>query len=262
MTVTKRVVLPSLVVSLLLALPAWAESPKPEALIEKMRAVVWPAQPSARKLTITVTAQQGDSTRWVAGQARKRSAGGGRMLTVVLSPEGVRGTAWLLQEGSPETVQWVWEPFIRRVRKLIPVEGHQAFLSSDFTYADLGMVDLHSSFKLLGEEQKNGVRAYKIEEVPRSNWYYSRIVDWVDASSSFPLERDFYDPSNTLWKVETFEQVTAVDGVPTVLKRRMEDRQAGGNTVIDTSEVRYGADVPDSLFDSSKLPQAIDWGWK
>jgi Outer membrane lipoprotein-sorting protein len=146
--------------------------------------------------------------------------------------------------------------------KADPVEGHQAFLSSDFTYADLGMVDLHSSFKLLGEEQKNGVRAYKIEEVPRSNWYYSRIVDWVDASSSFPLERDFYDPSNTLWKVETFEQVTAIDGVPTVLKRRMEDRQAGGNTVIDTSEVRYGADVPDSLFDSSRLPQAIDWGWK
>lgn len=260
---SKRIML---VVSLLLASRVLAAPPKVETLIESMRAVVWPAKPSYRKLTITITpdkaaqaAGQGSApTQWLAGQAREQAAGGGWMVTVLEAPPDARGIAWLVQEGPKETVQWLWNPTIGRVRKLIPLEGHQAFLGSDFTYSDLGLVDLHSTYKLVGEEQHGGVTAYKIEEVPRSNWYYARIVTWIDAATSFPIERQFFDPTNTLWKVETFEQVTDINGVPTVLRMRMEDRQAGGSTTIDVSGVRYGADVADELFDPAKLPQAIN----
>ena len=258
MHVSTRAILGALSLFLLPAARVAAAPPETAVLIAKMRAVVWPAQPSFRTLTITVTADQGDKVTWVARQARTRVAGGGRMLTVLQTPADLRGTAWLVQEGPDQTVQWVWEPFIRRVRKLIPVEGHQAFLSSDFTYADLGVVDLHSTTKLLGEETHNGVRAYQVEEVPRSHWYYTRIVDWIAADTFFPLQRDFYDPSNVLWKVETFDQVTEINGVPTVLRRRMADRQTGSTTQIDVSEVRYGVDLADNLFDPTQLPRAID----
>ena len=262
MKIPSRIVPGAVVSCLLLAATASAAPPSAASLVEKMRAVVWPARPSLRTLTITITAEQGEATKWVAGQARESAAGGGRMVTVVQAPQAMRGMAWLLQEKPDQTTQWVWDPFVRRVRHLVPVEGHQAFFGSDFTFSDLGLVNLHSTYKLLGEESHGGVRAYKVEEIPRSRWYYARIVTWIAADTSFPLERDFYDPTNALWKVESFEQVTAIDGVPTVLRMRMEDKQAGGNTVIDVSEVRYGADLPASIFDPAQLPRAIDWTWK
>ena len=139
------------------------------------------------------------------------------------------------------------------------VEGFRAFLESDFTLADLGFVSLRSHYKLLGEEGRGGPRAYKIQEMPgapQAKWYYSRILAWIAADSHLPLERDFYDPSNTLWKVETFEQVTDIDGVLTPLRLRMEDKEQGGSTEIDVSEVRYDIDIPDSLFDPAHLREA------
>jgi hypothetical protein len=140
------------------------------------------------------------------------------------------------------------------VRKIVPLDGQEAFLGSDFTYYDLGIVDRHAQHRLLGEETHDGVRAYRVEEIPRSRWYYSRLVTWVAVESGFPIEREFYDPAGQLWKVERFEQITAIDGVPTVLRMRMEDRLQQGSTVIDVSGVRYGADVPDALFEPAALP--------
>jgi hypothetical protein len=235
MKASRRTILSGLAGMLLLATPTWAATPTAEELIQKMRA---------------------------AGQARKRVNGGGRMVTVLQSPQDLRGIAWLLQDGPGETVQSLWEPYIRRVRKLIPVEGEQAFLGSEYTYGDLGMVNLHATYTLLGEEKLDGVKAYRIQEVPRSQWYYAQIVNWIAADTFFPLKREFYDPSNTLWKVETFGQVTKINGVPTVLRQSMVDKQTGGSTVIDTTDVRYGIEVPDSLFDPRQLPHAVDWSWK
>src|SRR5262249_57366840 len=143
----------------------------------------------------------------------------------------------LIQVGPTQSTQWVWDPIFRRVRTLIPLEGFEAFLSSDFTYADLGLVDLHSTYKLLGEEQHDGVRAYKVQEVPHSQWYYTRIVTWIAADSSFPLERQFYDPANQLWKVEHFDQVTEINGIPTVLRRPIDDRHTPRSTEINPTEL-------------------------
>jgi hypothetical protein len=229
-------------------------APPVEAIVARMHAVLEPAKPSVRQLVLHITGQGGDTTEWVAGQARKQVKGGERVVTVVLAPASVRGTAFLVEEGKHEDVKWLWNPAIRRVRKIVPLEGQEAFLGSDFTYYDLGIVDRHARHRLLGEETRDGVRVYRIEEIPRSRWYYSRLVTWVAVESGFPIEREFYDPAGQLWKVERFEQITAIDGIPTVLRMRMEDRLQQGSTVIDVSGVRYGADVPDQLFEPSALP--------
>ncbi|HLK10578.1 MAG TPA: outer membrane lipoprotein-sorting protein [Candidatus Binatia bacterium] len=243
------------VAALLLQVPTRVlAAPTVDAIVARMHAVLEPDKPSLRRLVLHITGQGGETTEWIAGQARKRIKGGERVATVVLAPESMRGTAFLVEEGKHEDVKWLWNPAIRRVRKIIPLDGQQAFLGSDFTYYDLGIVDRHAQHRLLGEETHDGVRAYRIEEIPRSRWYYSRLVTWVAVDSGFPIERDFYDAAGQLWKVEGFEQITDIDGVPTVLRMRMQDRLQQGSTVIDVSGVRYGADVPDSLFEPGALP--------
>jgi len=49
------------------------------------------------------------------------------------------------------------------------------FFETDLTYADLGYVERHGTYRLLGEETHNGIQSYKVELVPAQQVYYSRV---------------------------------------------------------------------------------------
>ncbi|MGH7894492.1 MAG: outer membrane lipoprotein-sorting protein [Candidatus Binatia bacterium] len=239
------------------AATAAAAPPDVAVIVSRMKQALEPTQSSLRKMTLTV-AQQGTSSTVVLGQARGKLADGNRILTVVLEPPDLRGTAYLVQEApaSDDNKQWAWVPAIGRVRTLISPEAFSAFLNSDFTYSDIGFIPLHSTYSLLGEETK-GVHAYKIQAVPAQQWYYARIVSTVGADSFLPIERQFYDPANALWKTERFEGVSTINGVPTVLTTSMDDVQFGSKTTLHVTDLQYGAQIPDALLKPEGLPEAV-----
>ena len=67
---------------------------------------------------------------------------------------------------------------------MTPVNA-EAFLGSDFTYFDLGFIRPQDKYTSLGSENRNGKEAWKIEEVPTSSWYYSKIVIRIDPTTGF-----------------------------------------------------------------------------
>jgi len=237
---------------------ATAASPDATAIVQQMETALEPARPSTQKWTIVVTDKQGESTQLVAYQARKRVRNENWLLTVLQAPKSLEGIAYLVQEREDQPgLQWIYLPAVRRVRELMPSGEQQDFLGTDFTYGDLGFLNLHDrTYTFLGMKQHQGVWAYEVQEIPHQSWYYSRIVTWVAADSSLPLQRAYYDRANRLWRIERFEEIKRIDGVPTPLWISMEDRQAGSSSTIAVSEVRYDADVPDSLFDPDRLAEA------
>ena len=70
-----------------------------------------------------------------------------------------------------------------------------------------------------------------------------------------PVQRDYYDVAGALWKTETFE-VTTINGVPTPTRIVMKDLQGKTSTEQQITNVRYGVDIPDAIFDPMKLPAA------
>ncbi len=240
--------------------PSFAEAPPDvETLIKQMKEVFEPSRPSIRKIVITVSAQDGRATRWVAGQVRKELPDGKRTLLVLLQPESVRGNALLIQEqeGKPDAM-WVYSPALRRARKIVPVRAYEHFLDSDFTYVDLGFVSLRGTHRFLGEEEKGGQAAYKVETVPEDRWYYSRILTWIAKDSLLPMQRDFYDVAGELWATQIFQEVSVIDGVPTPLRIRMTNVQQQTYTELKMSEVRYDVDVPDTLLDPLRLSEVVE----
>jgi hypothetical protein len=237
--------------------PLFAAPPDMNVLMEKMKAALEPARPSTRKIIMAVTSE-GKTVEWTAAQARKKLPDGKRVLTVALAPEGIQGVALLdWERAKPPQEQWIYLPALRRVRKIFPVTAFQPFLDTDFTYYDLGFVELDDrGFTFLAEETHDGVRSYKVQQIPNNPWYYSRIVTWVAADTFHPLERDYYDPGKQLWKVERFENITTIDGVPTALKIVMKDVQQGGSSELRVSHVRYDVVVPDDIFKPGFLPKA------
>ena len=251
-------------VLVLAAGPALANEPDAATLVRRMKAALEPDRPSIRKLTITISAGDGEATKWIVGQARKRFEDGNRILIVMLAPPDVKGSAYLMREMAANSgvEEDVYFPTVRRVRRVLPIEGFRAFLNSDFTLADLGFVSLRATYRLIGEGTRAGVHAYQIDEMPTApevKWYYSHTVTWIAVDTALPVERDFYDSANALWKVETFGDVKEIDGVATPQHLRMDDKQGGGYTEIDVGDVRYGVDIPDSLFEIDRLGEAASW---
>ncbi len=232
-----------------------------KAIVQKMKDAFEPVRPSVRTLTFTVS-ELGESQKFVAGQARKQLPDGKRMATVLLQPAELRGTAFVVSEPKDRTkpmAMWIYVPAIRRVRRVLPIDGYEHFLGTDFTYADLGFVRQHKNYRLLATEQHAGTRAYKVEEkLPADQYYYSRIVMWIAQNNMLPLERDYYDPTGMLWKREAFDSVSTIDNQPTVLHAQMTDLEANSGTDMTVSQVQYDVQVPDALFEPQHLPQLAD----
>jgi len=234
---------------------AWAQDPTLD-IVMKMKEVFEPVRPSIRQVALTVNSE-GETVQFVASQARKQFPDGKRMVMVLLQPTDLKGNNYLVWEpkDKPSAV-WAWVPFLRRLRQFTPVDAYEHYLGSDFTFADLGFVRLHPNYKLLGEEAHGGKQTYKIEEtVPKERAYYSRVVTWVDKATLLPWQRDYYDVAGALWKTETFE-VATIDGVPTPIRIVMKDLQGKTSTEQQITNVRYGVDIPDAMFDPMKLPAA------
>ena len=220
-----------------------------------MKAALEPPKSSVRKMDLTISGEHDGPTQWVLAQARKNVGGRQRMLTVVLAPADTRGVASLVTDGTPPETA-LYTPAVRRVRVLVPQDGYDAVLGSDFTYFDLGFVRRHDKYNVVGSEQRNGKDAWKIEQVPASPWYYSKIVSWIDQATMLPLERDYYSPAGALWKVQTFDKVVTIDGQPVAMSTTMQDKQTGGTSQIQVSNLQFDVDLPDSFFDRGALPQA------
>jgi outer membrane lipoprotein-sorting protein len=247
-----------LVAVLLTTCAAAAAPPDAQTIMERMKAALEPDRSSTRDI-VMVTHTNGERTQWTARQARKKLEDGKRMLTVLLAPPDVKGFALLIQERRNQDAdrQWLYLPYLRRVREILPLGTFESFLGTDFTTADLGFVDLrHRTFSLLGEEKLGNAATYKVQEVLKDPRYYSRIVTWVATDSMLPLQREYYDVADRLWKLERYENAT-VQGVPTPVRISMEDKQTGNSTELRASNVRYDVQIPDQLFDPARLPETV-----
>ncbi len=244
---------------LLSVLPAAAQPPAAATIMAKAKAALEPARPSTRKLAIHINLGNGNATQWNGVEARGTFHDANWLLIVLQSPPGVKGIAFLTREKAGErTVTWNYVPVVGRVREVASVASFESFFGTDFTYADVGLFDVRGKHKLLGEEDRDGVKAYKIDGISPDDFYDSKIITWVAANNFLPVERDFYDKAGRLWKVERYEDVKDVQNAPTVMKFKMEDKQAGTSSEIEFSDVHYDVKVPTELFDPQKLPVAAE----
>jgi outer membrane lipoprotein-sorting protein len=250
-----------------IAFPTRGHAQNPPAngdqVIAAMKAALEPDKPSVRRMDMTV-AQDSEQRHFTLVQARKHLPDGMRSITVLLAPDDAKGLAYLVAEKKPgqkDNTQWLYIPVVRRIREMVPAENYMSFLDSDFTYADLGFVDRTTTNKLLGTETVDGKKAYKVQSIPgqtTKDWYFSKINTWVDAETLLPIKREFVSPAGNTFKVETYEGVSRFDGVPTALKTTMRNLPAKTWTELKITEVSYGLDIPDEVFDQTKLRTIAD----
>jgi hypothetical protein len=229
-------------------------------IINKMKEALEPEISCTRKVVFTLKDDHGQVTNtWVAREGRKKLPDGKRSLLIMLEPNGVKGVAFLVWERKDRTsVKWLYLPAMKRIVKMAPVMAYDSFQGTDFTYSDLGFINVRGTHKLLGVVDHLGSKAYKVETIPEAKWYYSRIITWISTKNFLPLERDDYDVTGTLWMTQLFEDVEVINNIPTPLQVRMLDVQSKTSREYRVSDICYGAPIPDEVFELKGLPNALN----
>ncbi len=176
-----------------------------------------------------------------------------KQLIVYTRPKRVKGDKILMLNGGDDI--WFYTPKTDRVRHLASHARRQKVQGSDFAYEDMsgGSLEEDYSYTLLGEEDESGTACYKLELIPtKTGPHYSRLVLWADKEKFLSLRIDYYEDGELLKRLRCSD-VRRVDGHWYAMRLVMTNLQEGGETVIETAEIKFDVDLPDDVFTTRNL---------
>ena len=182
------------------------------------------------------------------------------MLMRFTAPADVRGTGFLLiehKEGRDD--RRLFLPALRRVKRITGSGGRANFMSSDFSFYDIGKPKLGDwKFSFAGEETVGGVKCRAVEGVAASpdvvsDTGYSKVVWYVDPARKIVLAADYYDKDGTLFKKMKVLEVKDVAGRPFATHMSMQDVTTGHSSEMVFANLVTEKGIADSVFTERDL---------
>ncbi len=212
-------------------------------------------------VTLTLTNKRGDTkVRKIEMISKKNDKGETRMLMRFLEPADVRGTGFLLIEHeNGEDDRRLYLPALRQVKRISASGSGGNFMSSDFTYYDIGRPDLDDwTYSFQGTRQIDGTECRIVEAAAANDKVtrdtgYSKIVWYVDPSRMVALAADYYDKTGTKFKVMHVLEFQDVSGVPFATHMRMADQVTGHTSEMVFSNLQTNVGLDDALFTERNL---------
>ena len=153
--------------------------------------------------------------------------------------------------------RWMFIPAINMVKRIAAQDKRSSFVGSDFTYEDVSGRDLEDDNHVLEREEKIGGRdCYLVKSTPKgTDADFGYKLTWVDKANFLPLKEEQYDKKGIRYKLFTADEVTDIQGIPTVVKRTMKNLQSGHRTEVAYLKTGYNLGIEDSLFSERFLRQ-------
>lgn len=188
---------------------------------------------------------------------------GDKSIIVFKSPRDIRGTGLLTHakiEPSDDD-QWLYLPAIKRVKRISSSNRTGKFVSSEFSYEDLGSQEVGDyDYKWLRDEPCPGQEAltcYVTESYPKNpRSGYSKRVSWTDQDEYRLWVVEFYNRRGDLEKTLTFEGYQQYLGQYwRADKLTMVNKQTGKETDLIWSNYEFKTGLDDGAFDAQVLPR-------
>jgi hypothetical protein len=180
-------------------------------------------------------------------------------LFVIRSPTRLDGLALLSKDvPAKPAAQWLYLPTYRRARRIAIHGAGDAYVGSDFYYADLGRVRLEAGrHRLKGDAQVAGRTCMVVDTTNMDrNLPYARFVSMLDRQHALPLRIDYYDENGHLTRKFSLDKITTIRGWPTPLMISVDDKKDGGRSIIKLRDVRYDVGLSPGIFTVGYLEQS------
>jgi outer membrane lipoprotein-sorting protein len=219
-----------------------------------------------------MTIREGSSTRERAIATRTlRFPEGRKILLLIEAPADVRGTGFLSVDydtGSRTDEQWLYLPKLRRTTR-VPASGKSdAFVGSDFSYADLSQQDPDDfDLRLLAATSPvDGEDCWQLEASPKTprvaeETGYSKSQVWISKTKVITLQLKAWSRDGAHTKYFKASDVRQIDGIWTphrLQMRTLSGANLDSETVILVSDVsNAAADVAAADFTQQRLERGL-----
>ena len=188
---------------------------------------------------------------------------GDKSIIVFNTPRDIRGTALLTHSKiePDDDDQWLFLPAIKRVKRISSSNRTGKFVSSEFSYEDLGSQEVGDyDYKYLKDEAcpgDPGLTCFVVESYPKNpRSGYSKRLGWIDSQHYRIYQIDFYNRRGELEKTLTFAGYKQyLDRYWRADSLRMENRQTGKSTDLVWERYEFRTGLSERDFDSQVLPR-------
>ncbi len=230
----------------------WAQALDARGILEKADAVEGYASSFSEAQQIITTSGGQKRTLVVRGWAVNN---GEKQLSEYLSPADIKGQRILMTEDGDNI--WMFNPETRRTRKLGSHMRKKKVMGSDFTYEDQAGGKMHEKYagEILREEEEGGVICYVLELKPTPKGpSYDKVLAWIGKEDFVTRKVDFYqDDGAEAFKRLIMEDIRQVGEKLVPYKASMKNLEDTTETVNVINMIKFGVELPDSIFESRSL---------
>jgi len=173
-----------------------------------------------------------------------------------LAPADDKGVAFLkIEHDNGDDEMRLWLPAFNKVRRISSNQKSDSFMGSDMSYEDMTTRELDEyTYKLLGEEELDGVLCYKLESIPtaEAESIYSKFIGWVTKDEYLVLKEESYDKSDRLEKIRIliYEEQKGYTVPQKIFVKNVQKRHS---TQLTFDEMELDTNVKNDLFQEKNL---------
>ena len=232
-----------------------AQEPDGKAIMEKaLNKSTWKYMQGDVEL-ILINSQGQKRVRKIKMFSRKRTENESDMLMRFIAPPDVKNIAFLtLEHANGDDERYLYLPALRRVKRITSSGKGGNFMSSDFTYYDIGKPKLNDwTYKRLDDEKINGFDCYKIECLPANKQVaedtgYRKIIRWIRKDVYVTVRSQYFDKGMKEWKILEVPKIENISGVWFQTDMIMKDVQTGHSSEMIFTNIVVNKKLPDNFF--------------
>jgi outer membrane lipoprotein-sorting protein len=199
---------------------------------------------------MTITDRKGQVRDRQFNILRKDVEDGGDQLYFVYftRPSDVRRMAYLVHKHvGKDDNRWLFLPALSLVKRIAAGDKRTSFVGSDFLYEDVSGRGLEEDTHTLLESTD---AFHIVKNVPKDpgSVEFNYFTVAIDRNTFVPRKMEFYDKTDTLYRVIETLEVKDIQGFPTVTQSLVKDLKSGSQTEMVFSDVTYDLGLEESLF--------------
>lgn len=190
-------------------------------------------------------------------------------LMFFIAPPDVKDTGFLTYDydnPAKSDDQWLYLPALRKTKRIANEDKSGSFMGSDFNYYDMTKRELEKyEFKLLKEQEVDGVMTWLIQSTPRTKEVvdesgYEKSVVFVRQDNYVVIRAVHWVYGSSRLKYMEVVRLERIEGVWTSTEIHMTTRQGKvtlHKTILTQDNVRYNQGLEDGMFTVRRLEKGL-----
>lgn len=242
---------------LLAPLPARAELSPRQIIDEVLKSDPW-GMMGANITARALVKDQVGSKRELAftGRSHRYKPGLSRGLVRFAAPADIKGVGFLqIQKKDGDDERHLFLPELKKSRRISGKMRGNAFMGTDFNYADMDRRDLREASAVnKGEEAYGKFPCHHLDVTPTgTDAQYARIEVWVRKDNYVPLKTLMFNKAGVLVKTLTTQEVQRKKGRWFITKSLMTNHAERRTTELFLEAIEPVDEAPDDDFTLRKL---------